>query len=117
MKIGHTSQPELVKLGLDANHYKTQALSGLGVQEYFMPKTTVEFDHMDPVLRSCFENVDRCRARKAAWSSCCAMAGWLIRALIGSERRAKSGKSSWWIDLSEDRCELGRAAGREAQPL
>lgn len=62
VKIGQTSQPELVKLGLDANHYKTQTLSGLGVQEYFMPKTTTEFDQMDPVLRSCFENVDRCRA-------------------------------------------------------
>lgn len=44
VKIGQTSQPELVKLGLDANHYKTQALSGMGLQEYFMPKTTVEFD-------------------------------------------------------------------------
>jgi hypothetical protein len=62
VKIGQTSQPELVKLGLDANHYKTQTLSGLGVQEYFMPRTTTEFDQMDPVLRSCFENVDRCRA-------------------------------------------------------
>ena len=27
-----------------------------------MPKTTTEFDQMDPALRSCFENVDRCRA-------------------------------------------------------
>ncbi len=62
VKIGQTSQPELVKLGLDANRYKTQTLSGLGVQEYFMPSTTTEFDQMDPVLRSCFENVDRCRA-------------------------------------------------------
>jgi len=62
VKIGQTSQPELVKLGLDANRYKTQTLSGLGVQEYFMPRTTTEFDQMDPVLRSCFENVDRCRA-------------------------------------------------------
>ena len=62
VKVGQTSQPELVKLGLDAAHYKTRTLSGLGVQEYFMPKTTTEFDAMDPALRSCFENVDRCRA-------------------------------------------------------
>ncbi len=62
VKVGQTSQSELTGLGLDANHYKTQTLSGLGVQEYFMPRTTTEFDQMDPALRSCFENVDRCRA-------------------------------------------------------
>ena len=55
VKVGQTSQPELVKLGFDAARYKTRTLSGLGVQEYFMPKTTTEFDAMDPALRSCFE--------------------------------------------------------------
>lgn len=59
---GRTSQPELVTLGFDSNRYKARPLSGLGVQEYFMPKTTTEFDQLDPAVRSCFENVDRCRA-------------------------------------------------------
>ena len=59
---GRTSQPELVKLGFDASRYKARTLSGLGVQEYFMPKASTEFDRLDPAVRSCFENMDRCRA-------------------------------------------------------
>ena len=59
---GRTSQPELVKLGFDSVRYKARTLSGLGVQEYFMPKTSTDFDQLDPAVRSCFENVDRCRA-------------------------------------------------------
>ena len=59
---GRTSQPELVKLGFDSSRYKARTLSGLGVQEYFMPKSSADFDRLDPAVRACFENVDRCRA-------------------------------------------------------
>jgi hypothetical protein len=59
---GRTTQPELIKLGFDGTRYQTRTLSGLGVQEYFMPKTSSEFDRLDPAVRSCFENMDRCRA-------------------------------------------------------
>jgi len=59
---GRTSQPQLVKLGFDSTHFRAHALSGLGVQEYFMPKTSAEFDKLDPAVRACFETPDRCDA-------------------------------------------------------
>ena len=59
---GKTTQAELAGFGFDGARYRTRILSGLGVQEYFMPATTTAFDHLDPAVRSCFENMDRCRA-------------------------------------------------------
>jgi hypothetical protein len=59
---GKTTPAELAGFGLDSSRYKTRTLSGLGVQEYFMPKTSSEFDRLDPAVRACFENMDRCRA-------------------------------------------------------
>ena len=59
---GRTSQPQLVQLGFDNTRFKARSLSGLGVQEYFMPRTSVAFDRLDPVVRSCFEATDRCSA-------------------------------------------------------
>ena len=59
---GKTTQAELTAFGLDSSHYKTRILSGLGVQEYFMPRTSSDFDRLDPAVRACFENMDRCRA-------------------------------------------------------
>ena len=58
---GRTGQTELVKLGFDSSRYKAHTLSGLGVEEYFMPKTSTDFDRLDPAVRSCFETMDRCR--------------------------------------------------------
>jgi hypothetical protein len=57
---GRTSQPELVQLGFDTTRLKARSLSGLGVQEYFMPKTSAEFDQLDPAVRACFDAPDRC---------------------------------------------------------
>jgi hypothetical protein len=57
---GRTSQPELVQLGFDTTRLKARSLSGLGVQEYFMPRTSAEFDQLDPAVRSCFDAPDRC---------------------------------------------------------
>jgi len=59
---GRTSQPQLVALGFDDTRFKARSLSGLGVQEYFMPRTSAQFDQLDPAVRSCFEATDRCSA-------------------------------------------------------
>jgi hypothetical protein len=59
---GRTSQPQLVALGFDDTRLKARSLSGLGVQEYFMPRTSAQFDQLDPAVRSCLEATDRCSA-------------------------------------------------------
>jgi hypothetical protein len=56
-----STQADLVRLGFDTGH-GARALSGLGVQEYFMPRTSRQFDQLDPAVRSCFEGQDRCTA-------------------------------------------------------
>ncbi|MES2473508.1 MAG: hypothetical protein V4601_11805 [Pseudomonadota bacterium] len=57
-----TSRPQLVQLGFDSTRLKARSLSGLGVQQYFMPATSHEFDQLDPAVRTCFETPDRCSA-------------------------------------------------------
>jgi hypothetical protein len=47
--------------GFDAEKLQAHSVSGLGVQEYFMPRTSREFDLLDPAVRSCFDTPDRCR--------------------------------------------------------
>jgi hypothetical protein len=59
---GRTSQSDLVALGFDSTRLKAHALSGLGVQEYFMPRTSADYDRLDPAIRACFEAPDRCNA-------------------------------------------------------
>jgi hypothetical protein len=59
---GRTSSGELAQLGFDTARYRSRTLSGLGVQEYFMPASSEEFDRLDPAVRACFETPDRCRA-------------------------------------------------------
>lgn len=59
---GKTSEPELAALGFDQARYKARALSGLGVQEYFMPRTSADFDRLDPAVQACFDASDRCTA-------------------------------------------------------
>jgi hypothetical protein len=59
---GKTSEPELAALGFDRGRFKAHNLSGLGVQEYFMPRTSADFDRMDPAVRACFDTSDRCTA-------------------------------------------------------
>jgi hypothetical protein len=62
VQTGRTSQTELAALGFDAVRLHATRLSGLGVQEYFMPKTSEDFDRLDPAVRACFEMPDRCAA-------------------------------------------------------
>ncbi|HEY0267413.1 MAG TPA: hypothetical protein VGC16_11710 [Rhizomicrobium sp.] len=57
---GRTLQPQLAALGFDATRLKARTLSGLGVQEYFMPGTSEDFDRLDPAIRACFDAPDRC---------------------------------------------------------
>jgi hypothetical protein len=62
VRPGRTSQSELASLGFDSSRYRSRILSGLGVQEYFMPRTSEEYDRLDPAVQACFEAPDRCRA-------------------------------------------------------
>lgn len=57
---GRTSQAELASLGFDSSRLHARTLSGLGVQEYFMPRTSADFDRLDPAVRACFDAPDRC---------------------------------------------------------
>jgi hypothetical protein len=59
---GRTSEPELAALGFDQARFKARSLSGLGVQEYFMPHTSADFDQLDPAVQACFDASDRCTA-------------------------------------------------------
>ena len=59
--IDISTQADLTRLGFDTGH-GARALSGLGVQEYFMPRTSRLFDRLDSAIRSCFGDEDRCTA-------------------------------------------------------
>lgn len=59
---GRTSQTQLAGLGFDRTRLRARSLSGLGVQEYFMPRTSRDLDRLDPAVRYCFDNPDRCSA-------------------------------------------------------
>lgn len=61
VQVGRTLQSQLAGLGFDADKLQAHSVSGLGVQEYFMPRTSREFDLLDPAVRSCFDTPDRCR--------------------------------------------------------
>jgi hypothetical protein len=58
---GRTSQSELARLGFDPARLQMHTISGLGVQEYFMPVSSRAFDRLDPAIRDCFDAPDRCK--------------------------------------------------------
>jgi hypothetical protein len=60
VQVGQTLQSQLAGLGFDAEKLQARSVSGLGVQEYFMPRTSRAFDLLDPAVRSCFDTPDRC---------------------------------------------------------
>ena len=62
VETGRTTQTQLAAMGFDAERLKAQRLSGLGVQEYFMPRTSTDYDRLDPAIRACFDAPDRCTA-------------------------------------------------------
>jgi hypothetical protein len=59
---GHTTQAQLADMGFDPGRLTARSLSGLGVQEYFMPRTSAAYDKLDPAIRACFDVPDRCTA-------------------------------------------------------
>ncbi len=62
VEAGRTTQAQLAELGFDPERLKARSLSGLGVQEYFMPRTSAEYDRLDPAICACFDVPDRCTA-------------------------------------------------------
>ena len=62
VETGRTTQAQLAGMGFDTARLKARTISGLGVQEYFMPKTSAEYDRLDPAIRACFDAPDRCTA-------------------------------------------------------
>jgi hypothetical protein len=62
VETGRTTQSQLAALGFDPERLKARSLSGLGVQEYFMPHTSADYDKLDPAIRACFDAPDRCTA-------------------------------------------------------
>ena len=58
---GRTSQSGLARLGFDPAQLRMHTISGLGVQEYFMPVSSQAFDRLDPAIRGCFDAPDRCK--------------------------------------------------------
>ncbi len=58
---GHTSTADLVEMGFDANNSpNAEVLSYLGVIERFIPRDSIRFDDLDPVVQQCIESRDRC---------------------------------------------------------
>ena len=62
VETGRTTQAQLAALGFDPVRLQARSLSGLGVQEYFMPRTSADYDKLDPAIRGCFDAPDRCSA-------------------------------------------------------
>ena len=62
VEAGRTTQGQLAELGFDPARLQARSLSGLGVQEYFMPRTSAEYDRLDPAVRACFDAPDHCTA-------------------------------------------------------
>ena len=110
---GKTSEPELAALGFDQARFKARSLSGLGVQEFFMPHTSADFDRMDPAVQACFDASDRCtalvfaiasphsggfRAANAAprdqgrLSSCSRAGAWLTRPCRANKKAPVTGR-------------------------
>jgi hypothetical protein len=58
---GHTRTSDLVEVGFDANDSpNVEVLSYLGVIERFIPRDSIRFDELDPVVQQCIEARDRC---------------------------------------------------------
>jgi hypothetical protein len=58
---GHTRTSDLVEMGFDSNDSpNVEVLSYLGVIERFIPRDSIRFDNLDPVVQQCIEARDRC---------------------------------------------------------
>lgn len=58
---GQTRTDDLVQIGFDSNDSpNVEVLSYLGVIERFIPRDSIRFDSLDPVVQQCIEARDRC---------------------------------------------------------
>jgi len=58
---GQTRTTDLVTIGFDANDSpNVEVLSYLGVIERFIPRDSIRFDNLDPVVQQCIEARERC---------------------------------------------------------
>ena len=58
---GHTRTVDLITIGFDANDSpNVEVLSYLGVIERFIPRDSIRFDNLDPVVQQCIEARERC---------------------------------------------------------
>jgi hypothetical protein len=59
---GQTRASQLAHAGFDVAAPGAHSLSYLGVVERFLPRDSLQFDRLDPAVRSCFEARDGCTA-------------------------------------------------------
>jgi hypothetical protein len=58
---GQTRITDLVQIGFDANDSpNVEVLSYLGVIERFIPRDSIRFDSLDPIVQQCIEARERC---------------------------------------------------------
>ena len=58
---GHTKPNDLLLIGFDASDSPNmEVLSYLGVIERFIPRNSIRFDNLDPIVQQCIEARDRC---------------------------------------------------------
>ena len=58
---GHTRTADLVTIGFDANDSpNVEVLSYLGVIERFIPRDSIRFDNLDPIVQQCIIARERC---------------------------------------------------------
>lgn len=58
---GQTRTNDLAQMGFDSNDSpNVEVLSYLGVIERFIPRDSIRFDNLDPVVQQCIEARDRC---------------------------------------------------------
>lgn len=80
---GQTRLTDLVAIGFDANDSpNVEVLSYLGVIERFIPRDSIRFDNLDPVVQQCIEARERC-------------SGYVFH----PERLHKERLGSWFLDM------------------
>lgn len=61
VSLGMSAQ-HLARLGFDRTRPGAHTLSYLGTMEFFMPKSSRDYDRLDPAIQSCLAVADRCGA-------------------------------------------------------
>jgi hypothetical protein len=80
---GHTRTTDLVTIGFDANDSpNVEVLSYLGVIEKFIPRDSIRFDNLDPVVQQCIQAREHCT-------------GYVFH----PERLHKERLGSWMLDM------------------